>query len=282
MISNKTRLFDGSVSVITGGASGIGRALGEELANLGGDVVLADRQYEFAEEAASKIQSSGGKAEAVKLDVTDFDAVEELLREVISRKMHLDYMFNNAGVCIYGDTSLHTIDDWQMIIKVNLLGVANGVQAAYPIMVKQGFGHIVNTASLAGLIAGSGSISYTATKHAVVGLSKMLRAEAQSAGIRVSVLCPSFVDTPILDGGKFGKMLMDISPEQQRDLWDNQKFKPMSARAYARKALRAVARNKAIVIIPFWWHILWWIDRLSPNIGIWLAEKSHKMIQGYQ
>ena len=74
---------------------------------------------------------------------------------------------------------------------------------------------------------------------------------------------------------------MDISPEQQQEIWENQKIKPMPARTYAKKALKAVSRNQAIVVIPFWWHFLWWIDRLSPNLGIWLAQLAHKMMQDF-
>ena len=282
MTKTKLRVFDGSISVITGGASGIGKALAMELANLGSEVILADLQVELGKETAKEIRSNGNKAKAVKLDVTDFNAVKDLLYETVNQKGRLDYMFNNAGISIYGDASLHTIEDWERIIDVNLLGVVNGVQVAYRIMLEQGFGHIINTASMAGLIVGSGSISYTATKHAVIGLSKMLRAEARSAGIQVSVLCPSFVDTPILEGGKYGKMLMDISPEQQKEMWDRLKFTPMPASIYAKKALHAIAKNKAIILIPFWWNFPWWIDRLSPKLGIWMAQQSLKMMQEFQ
>jgi len=186
-------------------------------------------------------------------------------------------MFNNAGIGIGGGVSLHSIEDWDRIIDVNLRGVVNGVQAAYQIMLNQGFGHIVNTASMAGLTPGPGLVSYATTKHAVVGLSKSLRAEAASAGIRVSVLCPGAIRTPILEGGKYGRILIDISPEQQRDMWE--KFKPMPPNIFASKALDAIAKNKAIIIIPSWWKRFWWINRLSPSLGISLAQKSYQDMQ---
>jgi NAD(P)-dependent dehydrogenase (short-subunit alcohol dehydrogenase family) len=279
MMDEGLRVYAGSISVITGGASGIGRALGEELVKRGGEVILADLQIELAEEAALEIRSTGGKAKAEILDVVDYPTVEGLLRKIVERTGRLDYMFNNAGISIYGDASLHKIEDWELMIDVNLRGVINGVQAAYQVMLTQGFGHIVNTASLAGLVVGSGSTSYTTTKHAVVGLSKNLRAEAVSAGIRVSVLCPSFVKTPILEGGKYGKMLVELSPNQQGELWKDVRFKPMPASTYARKALNAIAKNEGIIIIPFWWRLLWWIDRLSPRLGILMAQKSHHYMQ---
>lgn len=277
-MSDKTlRVFNEATAIITGGASGIGRALAEELVERGTEVVLADLQIELAEEVASAIRAGGGKARAFKLDVAGFAAVEHLLRETVERTGRLDYMFNNAGIGIGGGVSLHSIEDWDRIIDVNLRGVVNGVQAAYQIMLNQGFGHIVNTASMAGLTPGPGLVSYATTKHAVVGLSKSLRAEAASAGIRVSVLCPGAIRTPILEGGKYGRILIDISPEQQRDMWE--KFKPMPPNIFASKALDAIAKNKAIIIIPSWWKRFWWINRLSPSLGISLAQKSYQDMQ---
>jgi NAD(P)-dependent dehydrogenase (short-subunit alcohol dehydrogenase family) len=270
------RVYTGSTSIITGGASGIGRALGEEIARRGGYVVLADLQIKLAEEVAQEIRSNGGRADACELDVTDFSAVDNLLRKIVEQTGRLDFMFNNAGISIYGDASLHRIEDWIRIINVNLLGVVNGVQVAYQIMLRQKFGHIINTASMAGLVVGSGSPSYTTTKHAIIGLSKTLRAEAKLSGVRVSVLCPSFVRTPILTGGRYGKILMSVTPEKQREIWEKLKIQPMNANTYAVKALSAIEKNKAIIIIPFWWKIIWWIDRLSPSLGILLAEKSNQ------
>src|SRR5439155_13844601 len=103
--------------------------------------------------------------------------------------------------------------DWHKVFDVNLRGVVNGVQAAYPVMLRQGFGHIVNTASVAGLLPTPTIVSYCAAKHAVVGLSTSLRVEAAEAGVRVSVLCPGAIKTPILEGGKYGKMLQPLPPE---------------------------------------------------------------------
>ncbi len=274
MSDKELRVFDGATAIITGGASGIGRALGEELAKRGSEVVLADLQIELAEEVASGIRVAGGKAAALKVDVTDFAAVESLFRETVERTGRLDYVFNNAGITIAGPISLHTIDDWNRIIDVNLRGVVNGVQAAYPIMLNQGFGHIVNTASIGGLVPNVLSPSYMTTKYAVVGLSRVLRAEAAAAGIRVSVLCPGFVRTPMLEGGIYVKTLMDLSPEQQRGLRDTvEKLKPMSPDTFARKALDAIEKNKAIIVLPSWFKLLWWIDRLSPQLTMLQLRK---------
>lgn len=266
------RIFDGATAIVTGGASGIGRALAEELAKRGCEVVLVDLQIESAEEVASKIRASGGNAKAMEIDVTDFSAMEQLVQETVARTGRLDFIFNNAGIVIAGPVDRLGIEDWNQIVDVNLRGVINGTQATYKIMMKQGFGHIINTASMAGLGAGPGNVAYTTTKHAIVGLSKSLRAEAAQFGIRVSVLCPGAVRTPILEGGgKYGKMLIDIPPEELRRMFE--KLRPMSPNIFAEKVLKSVAKNKAIIIVPSWWKVFWWIDRLSPSLGILLAQK---------
>jgi len=250
MQSNKAiRIFAGATAIVTGGASGIGRALAEELAKRGSEVILVDLQADLAEKVASEIQASGGKAKAVKVDVTDFLAMERLVQETIERTGRLDYIFNNAGIAIGGPVRLYGIKDWNQIIDVNLGGVINGIQAAYRVMIDQGFGHIINTASMAGLLPGPGNVAYTTTKHAVVGLSKSLRAESAQMGVRVSVLCPGVIRTPILEGGKYGKMLIDIPPEKMRPLWE--KLKPMSPNLFAKKVLKSVAKNRQSLLCPY-------------------------------
>ncbi len=229
MKSNKTiRVFSDATAIVTGGASGIGRALAEELAKRGCEVVLADRQVVLAEEVASGIRSlTRGKATAVKMDVTDFPAMQQLVHDTVDRTGRLDYMFNNAGIAIGGNVHHYGIQEWNQIMDVNLRGVVNGVQTAYGIMMNQGFGHIVNTASMAGLMPSPGAVAYSMTKHAVVGLSKSLRAEAALFGIRVSALCPGVIRTPILEGGgKYGKMLIDIPQEKLHQMWE--RLRPMS------------------------------------------------------
>jgi short-subunit dehydrogenase len=280
-LDKKIRIFHKATAVVTGSASGIGRGLAEELAKRGCEVVMADRQIELAEEVASKICASGGKAKARNIDVTDFFAIEQLVQETVERTGRLDYIFNNAGIGIGGNVNHFGIEDWNQMVDVNLRGVINGIQAAHKVMIAQGFGHIVNTASLAGLTPSPGNVAYAATKHAVVGLSISLRAEAAQLGVRVSVLCPGFVRTAILEGGgKYGKMLIDLSPEQHCQLLEMiEKFKPISPHIFAEKALNSVAKNKAIIIVPAWWKVLWWINRLFPSSAIHLAGKSFQKMQ---
>jgi short-subunit dehydrogenase len=137
-------------------------------------------------------------------------------------------------------------------------------------MLQQGYGHIVNTASLAGLVPAPRMVGYCATKHAVVGLSTALRVEAAPARVRVSVLCPGVIRTPILDGGKYGKMLHPLPPDLMRRYWERQR--PMPPDVFAREALRAVAANQAIIVIPSRWKVFWWLNRLSPSLGLYIGR----------
>jgi NAD(P)-dependent dehydrogenase (short-subunit alcohol dehydrogenase family) len=269
----KIRTYQGAVAIITGGASGIGKALGEALAARGAEVVLADRQIELAEKVAAGIREEGGSATAAEVDVTDFSAIERVVQDTLTGYGRLDYFFNNAGIGIGGEARLYQIDDWYPVLDVNLKGVVHGIQAAYPVMMEQRFGHIINTASMAGLMPSPGIVSYSATKHAVVGLSTSLRIEAEDFGIRVSVVCPGAIDTPILVGGKYGRMLDPIDPKIQRERW--QRLRPMPADRFAQKVLRAVAKNKPIIIVPSWWKVFWWLNRLSPSLGLYVARRMH-------
>ena len=274
MSNQMLRTYNGSVAVVTGAASGIGRGLAQELARRGSEVILADRQIELAEEIAAAIRAKAGKAQASELDVTDASAVDALIQKTVEQTGRLDYLFNNAGIGIAGPIERYTLEDWEQIISVNLRGVMHGVHSAYPIMLRQGFGHIVNTASLAGLVPSAGLVAYTATKHAVVGLSTSLRAEAAIAGIRVSVLCPGLVRTAILDGaGKYGKSYAEGVPiEQQRKLMEQ--LNPMAPEQFARQALNALAKNAAIIVLPTWWKLFWWLNRISPTLVMYMMQKA--------
>ena len=165
------------------------------------------------------------------VDVRDASQVQALVEGAHRELGRIDYLFNNAGVNVCAELRDTTLEDWNLLIDVNLRGVVHGVHAAYPIMREQGFGHIINMASAAGLIPAAAEGAYGATKHAVVGLSSTLRIEAASFGVKVSVVCPGLVDTPILDSTKYVKLdpdaLRKISPGSRYGL------EKQPARSYA-------------------------------------------------
>jgi len=264
--------FAGNVAVVTGGASGIGAALARGLAGKGAEVVVADRQLAVAEGVAAAIRSAGGRAWARELDVRDAKAQADLAAETWARTGRVDLLFNNAGIAVGGEMHTYSARDWDDVFDVNLRGVAYGIQAFYPLMLRQGSGHIINTASMAGLVTSTGAGSYAATKHAVVGLSKALRVEAKIHGVRVSALCPGAIATPILTGGKFGRMnAMGLTDAKILEMWAH--FRPMDVDVFAEKVLRAVAKNEGIIVVPSWWKAFWYLERLSPDLSFHLWSK---------
>jgi NAD(P)-dependent dehydrogenase (short-subunit alcohol dehydrogenase family) len=255
--------FAGKVAIITGGASGIGRALAEELARHGGRVILADINADAAEATSRALPA--GAASAAPLDVTDAEGFERLVGDVRAAHGRIDYLFNNAGIFIGGDAARMTLDDWRRLIDVNLRGVVHGIAAAYPVMRRQGFGHLVNTASAAGLAPTPGATAYAMTKHAVVGLSTSLRGEAAAYGVKVSVVCPGFIDTPIKDTAT---LLGADRDAVIRSL-------PVAlypAAACACDILRGVARNRPIIVVTRSAKVGWWLYRLAPGMMTWLTQ----------
>jgi NAD(P)-dependent dehydrogenase (short-subunit alcohol dehydrogenase family) len=262
--------FANKVAVITGGASGIGAAIGKAIARLGAEVVLADRQIDAAEKTASSIRTSGGTASAEEVDVRSLSSITSVVEKTVSRTRRIDYFFNNAGIGVGGEAYTYEPRDWDDVLDVNLRGVTNGIQAVYPVLIRQRAGHIVNTASLAGLVPVAGQISYTASKYAVVGLSKVLRVEAKRHGVNVSVLCPGIIRTPILTGGKYGRLkVTGLDGDKLRELIDQ--TRPMDVDVFARKALAEILRNRAIIVIPHWWKALWLLERVSPALTMRLS-----------
>jgi NAD(P)-dependent dehydrogenase (short-subunit alcohol dehydrogenase family) len=258
--------FAGAVAVVTGGASGIGEALCAALAQRAARVVVADRNAAGADGVARALADAGGQARGAAVDVTDADAVEQLIDGTVREHGRIDFLFNNAGIGVFGEELDVTLEDWHQVINVNLWGVVHGIRAAYPRMVRQRSGHIVNTASLAGLSPACLELSYTASKYAVVGLSRGLRAEAEAYGVKVSVVCPGFINTPILH------------VTQMRRPIDRQRLialapTPLPPERCAQIVLRGVEKNRSVIPVTGHAWLGWLLERVSPALTdrVWLA-----------
>jgi len=194
--------FEEKVAVVTGAASGIGRAMAERFAAEGMKVVLADVEEGALARAEAEMREKSATVLSVVTDVSSGEAVEKLAQETLDAFGAVHVLCNNAGVVDGGGPMWQkTLADWEWVVGVNLWGVIHGVRVFVPIMLDQGEeGHIVNTASMAGLMTGGGN-TYGVTKHAVVSLSESLYLELQTAGAQISasVLCPGWVTTSILD-----------------------------------------------------------------------------------
>ncbi|HEY7123301.1 MAG TPA: SDR family NAD(P)-dependent oxidoreductase [Ktedonobacterales bacterium] len=194
--------FQGKVAVVTGGASGIGRALAEHAAQLGMKIVLADIEEGALQQARQALEAGSAQVLAVKTDVSKAEEVEALAHKTLEHFGAVHLLFNNAGVGAGATIWDSTLADWQWVLGVNLWGVIHGVHTFVPLMLKQGVeAHIVNTASIAGLISGPGLGIYKVTKFGVVTLSETLYSELTLTGapIKVSVLCPGWVKTRVME-----------------------------------------------------------------------------------
>lgn len=250
--------FQNQVALVTGGASGIGRALCEELGARGALVVVSDINLEGAEAVASAVRSKGGSAAASRLDVARAEDAQRVVDETVRDHGRLDYMFNNAGIGVGGEVRDLTLEHWRKAIDINLWGVIHGTAAAYPVMLRQRTGHIVNTASAAGLVGEPGLTPYSVTKSAVITLSTALRLEGEDMGVRVSAVCPGFVDTAIYENA------VGIKVDREKFL-AKLPVRLISAADAARAILRGVEKNQAIIVFPFYARLLWWLVRINPG-----------------
>jgi NADP-dependent 3-hydroxy acid dehydrogenase YdfG len=263
--------FDGSVVFITGAASGIGRALAQQLQASRARLFLADRDEAGLARTRAEL---GEAAETRVLDVTDRAAFRAAVAEACDAHGRLDYLFNNAGIGVGGEVRDLSDKDWDDVIDVNLGGTINGVLAAYPIMVKQGCGHIVNVASVAGLIPLPGEISYTASKWAVVALSRVLRIEAADLGVKVTVVCPGKIETPIYDTSP----IIGLDRDKVLALWP----RGLTAEACARRILQGVRRDEAQVLVGRHAQVLAAFERLSPRLVDAAARRYMRVVRRHR
>lgn len=248
--------FRGKSCVITGAASGIGFAVAAALVKAGAVVFMADLDTEGLSSAVDQLGAHGGRVHSMAIDVTDQKQVQQLIDSAASQHGSLDFLFNNAGVGGTLPIEQATLKHWRRIIDVNLWGVIYGIDAALPVMRHQGTGHIVNTASLAGLIPLPFQVLYCTTKAAVVALSESLRIELGDEQIHVSVICPGNVvsriwGTPILD------QRIDVKPPDDA----------IPAEEAARIILAGVAKRQGIIALPEDIRRIWRRYWASPEDG---------------
>jgi NAD(P)-dependent dehydrogenase (short-subunit alcohol dehydrogenase family) len=197
------REFRGRTAFVTGGASGIGFGLAQAMAQAGMNVMLADIEAGALEQAVNSLADVGSQIRAIPCDVADADSVERAAEATESAFGRIHVVCNNAGVAAGGGIDVISLDNWRWVVDVNLMGVVHGIRSFLPRIRAHGEGgHIVNTASMAGMVSGMGFSPYVATKFAVVAMSEGLSQQLKPYGIGVSVLCPEFVRTRIGESGR--------------------------------------------------------------------------------
>lgn len=248
----------GKVAVVTGGASGIGFAMAQRLAGASMRLAIADVEEDALDAAAKQLVDGGAEVLAVPTDVSDADAVDAFADRVRERYGSYHVVCNNAGVGGHGFTTWDTpTSEWQWVLGVNLWGVIEGIRAFVPALVEQNEGHVVNTASLAGLATLPFMAPYSASKHAVLAISEALHHELTMVGsaVKVSVLCPGFIKTRIADANR--NWLERLGPEPAQDNPASEVIEPLvrglvdagkSPEALAEQVLDAIREERFLVI----------------------------------
>lgn len=231
--------YENKLCIVTGANSGIGYALSEELLKRGAIVYMAGRNPEKIEKAAEQLSRYKDRIHTVIIDVTVQEQVQKAIEDTAAQENRLDMLFNNVGIFQPMLFEKSTLEDWKFMIDTNLWSVVYGVHAAVPIMLQQGYGHIVNTSSLAGLVPYPMQVIYDATKYAVVGLSESLRYEYAEKGLHFSVICPGDISTPI-----FSKLIDNKG--EGADIPD-EAYPADKAASYS---LDKVAEKKGRIIVP--------------------------------
>lgn len=264
MTSQSTAAPPGGASrtaIVTGAASGLGRALCGRLARDGYSIAICDIDQTGAVETLRLVEALGGSGRVEPLDVTDVAAWESLRTRLQADWPRLDLLVNNAGVAVSGDVGHCPLEDWRWIVDANLWGVVHGCHCMVDWLKRNPAGaHIINTSSLAAIGSFPGMAAYNVTKAAIVSFSETLHSELLRHRVGVTVLCPSFFPTALLDNGRF------TSPAERRIARGEFTRTKLTAEAVADAAVRAMARKQLYVVLPAKGRVIWWIKRLSPGL----------------
>ena len=266
------RNLAGKWALVTGAASGIGKATALALARRGADVVLCDVDQNGLKITQDLAASLGRKTLARRVDVSRRDEMASFADEVHRDLEAIDILVNNAGVALGASFEETLLEDWDWIISINLLGVIHGLHYFVPNMVARArAGHVVNIASMAGLLAVRALSAYSTTKFAVVGLSEALRAELESHGIGVTAVCPGFVNTPLVESARMrGKAGEALAQQEIVDFVERRQHTPERV---AETILRAIQRNRAIApVFPEAW-LGYYMKRFTPRLLAWVLRK---------
>lgn len=253
--------YKDKVTIVTGAGSGIGQALCGKLGQLEAIVVASDINAQGVATTVAQIQTAGGRAEGEQLDVTDYPAFKRHIEGAHARNGRIDYIFNNAGLAVSGDLRDLEVGHWKKVLDVNLNGVFYGSLTAYKLMVKQGFGHIINMSSIEGFCPWGGNAPYVASKYAVLGFTQTLWVEGGYFGVHASAVCPGIIKTPIFYTSELIKADREKALAAQ---WKSIEKYSISPEVCAEIILKGISKKKPIIPVTRLAYIIWWMSRLNP------------------
>ena len=261
--------FRGKVVLITGAASGLGRALAKQFAREGADLILVDIKSELLAETKGEIAPFSKEPLTVVADVSNKSAMESLSEQVLDEKGRVDVLVNNAGVGLGGELKDMTLEDWEWVMGVNFWGVVYGIHYFLPEMIERKSGHIVNVASANGIFSFPFNGVYCASKHAVVGLSESLRAELKRFDIGVTAVCPGMMNTNIVEDALV-KPCNEKSREFMRKFKEDMAKRGADPSVVAGGTILAIRKNKALYVSPYGAPGVYWFYRFFPGAYRWI------------
>jgi short-subunit dehydrogenase len=254
---------------VTGGTSGIGRELVRQLAAAGAIVYFCGRDSKRGGDYMAELRAAGYNATFCQCDVTDAAQVEAFIHVVLEHEARIDYLFHSAGIIMGGEIRDHKLQDIQKVLETNVLGTAYVSQYVYRIMAEQGFGHIINLASAAGLFPVPLMGVYGASKFYVYGLTEAMRLEGKGLGVRVTTVAPGIVDTPIYDSGIYSH----TDKERAKTIIKN-KASSITAERAAQKILHGTLKNRTILFTQSYARLTWMIYRYVPYLYRFFAART--------
>jgi NAD(P)-dependent dehydrogenase (short-subunit alcohol dehydrogenase family) len=267
-------MYQNKIAIVTGGASGIGKEICKYLAKRGASVIIADIDQKAANTVARELGKTNANVQAKLVDVSKREEVKKLITDTHAEFGRIDLMINNAGIGLDGEFKDMTLEHWEHVLDVNLWGVIYGTYYVYPIMIRQGFGQIVNVSSIAGLMPGGLMTSYVASKSAVTGFTLSLRAEAYQYGIKVNALCPGFIETPLHDRTLKVSDYLNLEKNQR----DKTRFP--EAKDSIKSMMRGIEKDRAIIVVPKTQKLYWWAYRLFPGLIPYFWRRMIKKMKG--
>jgi NADP-dependent 3-hydroxy acid dehydrogenase YdfG len=261
------------VIAITGGGSGLGRALARLYAKRGWRIAISDLSAERSADLAKELTEAGCEVLAQVCDIRKAEDLQTFVDDIVAKFGRIDVFVNNAGVAGSGSLEQTSFDDWEWMIDIDLMGVVRGCKAVVPVLRKQGFGHVVNVASIAGVVAGPMMASYNVAKAGVISLSESLRKDLSGTGVEVSVVCPSFFTSDLHSTAR------TLNADQQRIVTKMINKATYTADDIAAIVASAIDAKRFMVLPQKDAKLMWWFKRIAPErFHHWIVKKSRGMI----